>query len=127
MTAEDRVKLATERKLVFANLANGVPVARVMAAFHLSEKDVMERFAFVWRKIKSYRFERGMPFASGETIRDAEKNAPLLLHTLERVDLSEAPRFSRIETLPIDPQPGRPSDAERKIQEMAMKTGQAQA
>jgi hypothetical protein len=121
MTDQERMTLAADRKLIFTNLANSVPMRQVMAAFGRSEKEVMAEFEFVAKKIRSYRFERGMPFAACMTIRDAQKNAALLLHTLERLNLSTEPKFAKVETLPFDMATGRVSQAEAKLLEMRMK------
>ncbi len=115
MSETDRVKLAEERKLIFANLVNGVPVASVMEAFKRSEDEVMADFAFVATKIISYRFERGMPFVNCRSIDEAIRKKALALHSLERINLLTDPVYSKVETAPIDPQSS--NDIERKIME----------
>lgn len=116
--------LAADRKLIFTNLANSVPLRQVMAEFKRSEMEVMAEFEAVALRLKCYRFNRGMPFAACSTVREAEKNAAILLHSLDRLGwryLTSPPEFKRIETLPFDPGAGRVSPAEAKLIEMRMK------
>lgn len=111
------------RRLVFANLANGVPVAQVMQAQKMSEKEVMDAFSFMSKKIVSYRFERGMPLYPCLTIADAQANRVEFLWTLQRINPDKGPLFGRIETLPFNPEPGRPGPAEQKLLELRMRRG----
>lgn len=114
-------RAADDRRLIFRNLANGVSVEQVMQNYRRSEKEVMDIFAYVSLKIRSYRFERGQPFAKCDTIDDARRNAPTVLTTLERLNLASDPKFSKITTLDFDPTPGRVSDGEAKLIEMRLK------
>ena len=117
MTAGER------RKLVFANLLNGIPVEQVMVAFKLSAKEVMDDFHFIGRKVRSYRFERGMPFVLCDTIENAKANRADILFTLTRINPDKEPLFSRIEMLPFEVGVGRPSAAEQKLLEIRMRSG----
>lgn len=120
MTAGER------RKLVFANLANGVPLPHVMEAFHLSELEVMADFRFIAGKIRSYRFERIMPPIPCDTIAEARADHVELLHTLARINADKDPTFGTIHTLPLEVRPdGRPSMAEAKLMEMRLKAQRA--
>lgn len=58
MTEDERIKLGTERKLMFENVANGVPVEHICATFHRSALDVQREVFFVGRKIIEYLFDR---------------------------------------------------------------------
>lgn len=109
------------RRLVFANLAKGVPVKHVMEAFKLSEKEVLDIFDFVSKKIRSYRFERAEPFAACDTINAAMKNAAIVLLTLEKLNLATDPKFSKVETAIFDPFAQGMSDGEMKLAEMKMR------
>jgi len=105
MTDAERQRLAETRRLIFKNLANGVVVEKVMAAFGLSEKEVLDHFRFVARKIWGYRFERGMPYIKVETPADARCQVAPLLHTLKRigpVSLTSDHKFSHEVVVPID-------------------------
>lgn len=97
------VNEAQEKRLIFSNLANGVPLSHVMEAFQKSEKEVMDIFKFVARKIQSYRFERGMPWAQSDSINAAIKNNVLLQHTLARVNLGTDAKFKDFATYELDP------------------------
>lgn len=105
------------RKLTFANLLNGVPVGQIMVAFGMSEKEVMDDFRFVAAKIRSYRFERGMPLFPTATIAECREAKVELLYALQRVNADKDPVFSRIETLPFEPG-NRGSQAELKLMEI---------
>lgn len=117
--SDNRRVNADERKLIFQNLVMGAPMPEIMKAFRKSEKEVMDVFTFVSRKINSYRFERMQPFVRCDTIRHAQQNPALLLYTLERLDLDKDPRFKMIETLPFGaPGPSAISDAELRMLEV---------
>lgn len=90
------------RRLVFTNLANGLPVERVMEAFRLSEAEVMADFEFVCTKVRSYRFERAMPVVPCDSLHAVRMNQPELLHTITKLNLDKDPTFSRIGTLPLE-------------------------
>lgn len=111
---DDRGKLAEERKMIFANLANGVGVPEVMAAFQKSEKEVLAIFDWVAKKVAAYRFERGLPFTLCKSIDDARRQQATVLHTLERLNLKVDPKFNIIQ-LPIDPTVPGMSEAEMRI------------
>lgn len=115
MSETDRVKLAEERKLIFANLVNGVPRQHVMETFQKSEHEVDAIYGFVATKVISYRFERGMPFVNCRSLDDAIRNKALVLHSLERVNLQTDPKYNNVQTAPIDPQ--NQSAIERQILE----------
>jgi len=106
--------------MIFINLANGVPLAGVMAAFRRSEKEVMDDFWFVASKIRSYRFERGAPMLPILSIADARgANRAAILLTLRNVNLTVDPKFSKIDTEKLDyGEGGRPSDAELRLFEV---------
>lgn len=90
-------ELATERKLIFINLVNGVPIPTVAQTFHReSERAVLDDFRFVALKIKSYMFARAMPFIPIEHPRDVVQNKSLVFDLLDRVNLDVLPAFSKI-------------------------------
>lgn len=107
------------RRLVFTNLANGVPVHRIMEAFQLSERDVMADFEFVAQKWRSYRFERIMSPIPCDTIAQLQANKVEAIYALSRLNLNTLPKFSKISQLPFTVEPdGRMSEAERVMLEL---------
>jgi len=90
-------ELAEERKLIFTNLLNGVPVANVAQAFHrATEAAVMDDFKYVALKIKGYMFARAMPFIPLDTVAEAMQNKFQVLDILAKVNLDVLPEFSSI-------------------------------
>ena len=88
---------ATERKLIFINLLNGVDIVEVAKTFHKqSEKEVMDDFRFVALKIKSYVFARAMPYIDCGTIAEARANKMQLLIILDKLNLDTVPIYSSI-------------------------------
>jgi hypothetical protein len=118
------MKDGDRRKLVFTNLVNGVPVPSVMEALYLSEKEVMDDFWFVARKIRSYRFERGKPLLPIDSIVQARNQRIELLLTMSRLNLETPAAYRQITSLPFTPDGGGGmSDAERAMHEMKMRAG----
>ena len=96
-------QLATERKLIFTNLLNGVPIEQVAQNFHRqTEKEVMEDFRFVVLKIKCYAFQRVMPYIPMETVAEARTNKLQLLALVEKLNLDVLPVYSSIYTQPVE-------------------------
>ena len=112
------------RKLVFTNLLNGVPMAAIKEAFHLSEAEVMADFHFAIAKVRSYRFERALPVIDCDTLSKAQANREMLLHNITRLNLGVQPVYSRVGTLPLE-QSGGMSQAEQMMLEMRMRGGAA--
>lgn len=97
-------ELATERKLIFQNLLNGVPVAQVAQAFHrASEKEVLEDFRFVALKIKCYAFQRAFPYIPMDTVAEAAQNKMAILDILSKVNLDVLPVFSSVKVEGFNP------------------------
>lgn len=112
------------RRLVITNLVNGVPVEQVMAALHLSEKDVLADFKFVTDKVRSYVFERAMPLIPCGTIPEARNNRVAVLWAVARLNLDKPALFGRIETLPFTlDNGGGISPAEQRIFEARARAG----
>jgi hypothetical protein len=78
-------QLGEERRLIFVNVANGVPIQQVMSAFRKSEKEVMDDVRFIGRKIAEYRFRGRLPPLSCSTLHDISWHRRALLETLERL------------------------------------------
>ena len=90
-------ELAEERKLIFINLLNNVPVENVAQAFHRdSVAAVMDDFKFVALKIKSYMFARAMPFIPLDTVAEAMQNKFQVLDILAKVNLDVLPEFTKV-------------------------------
>jgi hypothetical protein len=81
----DLEKLGEERRLIFENVANGVPIEQIMVAFLRSEADVMREVEFVARKIREYRFKRHLPPLACGTIKEIRWNRPALLDTVTKL------------------------------------------
>lgn len=81
----DLEKLGEERRLIFENVANGVPTEQIMVAFRRSEVDVMREVEFVARKIREYRFKRRLPPLACGTIKEIRWNRPALLDTVAKL------------------------------------------
>jgi len=75
-------KLAEERRAIFVNVANGVPMDQVRSAFKRSQTEIDREIRFVARKIKEYRFRRRMPPLECDDIKSIRWNRLALLHTL---------------------------------------------
>lgn len=93
---------ALERKLIFLNLVNGNPVPIVAQAFHRSESEINAEFNFVIQKIKSYMFERAMPFLACATITEARQNRLRLFDIVEKLNLESIPIYSKIENYKLE-------------------------
>ena len=87
-----------DRALIFTNLLNGVPLAEVARTFRRGEKDVLDTFGFVLRKVKSYAFERRMPPVVAATVDEARRHRLLCLSVVGKLNLDKDPRYARIVT-----------------------------
>ena len=85
MEAETLEKLGQDRRLIFENVANGVPMDQVRRAFRRSQTDVDRELRFVARKIKEARFRTYMPPLACDDVRDMRWNRFALLDTLRQV------------------------------------------
>jgi hypothetical protein len=86
MTAEqDRQRLGEERRLIFQNLVNGVPMENIKAAFRRSETEVWREVEFVGKKIREFRFRRHLPPLPVEGIQALRRNRVALLETLSHL------------------------------------------
>src|SRR6185295_8710864 len=109
------------RKLVFINLANGASPESIMSALKMSRAEVERDFQFVAKKIRAYRFARGMPFTPCTSVAEARANKAILLHTVERLNL-DVSADHEVKTLPFDVNPGgNLSEAEQKMLEMRLR------
>jgi hypothetical protein len=105
LNLEDQTRTGERRKMIFANVANGVEIPQIMKAFRLSETEVWADLQFVSRKIREYRFRRLLPPLASDNVRDIRWNRQALLETLEclgPVYLSSELILPRIEVQQID-------------------------
>lgn len=118
---DDLERLGEQRRLIFVNLANGVPIEQVMAAFHRSEAEVLREMEFVGKKLREYRFKRHLPPLACETLRDIRFNRRALLECIVKLGpryLSSSLELPHIFVETLDPShPGT-------IREVAHRTGQ---
>jgi hypothetical protein len=92
MDERERKRVGETRRLIFENIANGVPVDRVMETFALSNLEVQKEVAFVAGKIREYRFRRcadgsphGAPPLPCDTFAEIRQNRKALLETLAKL------------------------------------------
>jgi hypothetical protein len=78
-------RLGEERRLIFENVANGVPIQQVMSVFRRSETEVMREVSFVGRKIAEYRFRRHLPPLACATLNEIRWNRLALLDTVRKL------------------------------------------
>lgn len=94
---------ATDRKLLFINLVNGVSIPEVARAFHKnSDAEVMADFKFVSLKIRSYIFQRAMPYLPCDTIEEAKQNRIVFFGILDKLNLDVVPAFSKITAAKVE-------------------------
>lgn len=85
MTVADLQKLGEARRLIFENVANGVPVEQVCAAFRRSPTEVERELQFVARKIREARFRTRMPPIACDDVKDVRFHRRPLLETLRQL------------------------------------------
>lgn len=85
-----------ERVLIYRNLLNGIPVWRLMEMFHKSEKEVMDIFIFVSRRLREYCFKRRMPTVFCDCIATAQKEKMALLPLLTKLNLDKQPLMGKM-------------------------------
>ncbi len=95
------------RALIFSNLLNGVPVGQVAREFKRSEREIMQIFSFILRKIKSYCFLRqtfkGYPVITAATIDEAKRYRITCLSVLPNLKLDKEPQFKDIQSEIVTP------------------------
>jgi hypothetical protein len=73
------------RRLIFENVANGVPIQQIMSVFRRSEAEVMAEVKFVGKKIAEYRFRRHLPPLACSDLREIRWNRLALLDTVRKL------------------------------------------
>lgn len=105
MTEEERRALGHRRRLVFQNMANGVPIEKIGADLRLSSTEVEQARTFVAKKITEYLVLRRQPPLPCANIKEIRWNRRALLGVLARIgdiDLSSQLILSRITVQAFD-------------------------
>ncbi len=82
-----------ERRLIFSNLLNGVPLEDICNAFHKTEAEIRAEFSYIIQKVKNYCFLKGHPAIYCDTIEQAQKNRYAIFPILKIINLDKAPQF----------------------------------
>lgn len=82
---DERLRRGQERRLIFENVANGVPIEKIMAAFSRSREEVNRDVEFVGRKIREARFRTQMPPLDCQGPKAIRWNRRPLLDTLRQL------------------------------------------
>jgi hypothetical protein len=85
-------EIGATRRLIFENVANGVPIEAIMATFRRSRLEVQKEVEFVARKITEYRFRR---LTDGPTKKGSPATARPLVPCSTHADI----RFHRVNLL----------------------------
>ena len=105
MTDEERRAIGTTRRLVFQNLANGVPVEMIRTTLHLSDLEIDQARDFVAKKITQHLILRRQAPIPCTTMADIRWNRIDLLSVLAKIgdlDLSNALVLRRMLVQPMD-------------------------
>jgi hypothetical protein len=105
MSQDDLRARGQLRRLVFQNIANGVPTPRVMTDLRLSQYEVERELRFVGRKIVQHLVLRRQPPIACDTVVDVRWNRRALLAVLARMgdlDLSTELILGRITVQALD-------------------------
>lgn len=85
MTETDLRTLGQTRRLIFENVANGVPMEQVRVAFRRSQVEVDSDLRFVASKIREARFRTQMPPIACDEVAEIRLNRFALLETLRQL------------------------------------------
>ncbi|MGB8422180.1 hypothetical protein [Paraburkholderia sp.] len=83
------------RKLVYQNVACGVPPEKVAHDLGLTDEQAKDAFDEVARKIAWVQVKDAMPYLPCQSINDAMQNRKALLPILENMDL-DAPEIAKV-------------------------------
>lgn len=78
-------RLGEERRLIFENVANGVPIQQIMSVYRRSEDEVMREVQFVGKKVAEYRFRRHLPPLACANLNEIRWNRLALLDTVRKL------------------------------------------
>ena len=82
-----------ERKIIFSNLLNKVPVQNIALAFNKTENEILLDFKYIIQKIKNYCFLNSVPPIFCDTLPEAQKNKYSIFPILDKLDLEKAPIY----------------------------------
>lgn len=82
-----------ERKIIFSNLLNGVPLGNVCKAFNKSESEIQADFKYIMQKVKNYCFLNGVPTIVGDSVEECRKQRHSIFPILKMVDLNKSPIY----------------------------------
>ena len=85
MPQDEIHRLGEARRLIFQNVAVGLPVEQVAATFKVSREEVLRDVAHVARKIREYRFQRRLPPVASDTMVEIRANRKFLLASLGNI------------------------------------------
>jgi len=121
MTEAERRKLGALRRLVYQNLANGVPSAAIKEGLHVSDLEIAQVQAFVGRKINENRTIRREPVIACGTLAEIRYNRRHLLGVLSLIgdlDLSTDLILTKLTTQSLD-HPSMLTEAAHRMQSAA--------
>jgi len=105
MTEAERRALGQTRRLVFQNIANGVPPEQVREAMKLSDLEIDQALTFVRRKIAEHLVLRRQPPIDASDVKAMRFNRKPLLGVLARIgdlDLSSELLLARVTVQALD-------------------------
>lgn len=82
-----------ERKIIFSNILNKVPVLNIAQAFNKSENEIISDFKYIIQKIKNYCFINGHPAIYCDTIEEAQREKYSIYPILNVINLDKAPIY----------------------------------
>lgn len=85
MVEDERREMGRARRLVFQNIANGVPVEKICADMRLSRLELEQAQKFVAKKIAEHLFLRRQPPIAADSILEIRSNRRALLAVLARI------------------------------------------
>lgn len=85
-----------ERKLIFSNLLNKVPLGNIAQAFNKTEAEIQADFKYIIQKVKNYCFTKGVPPIMCDSIEDAQKSRYSIFPILKVLDLDKTPEYKII-------------------------------
>ncbi len=82
-----------ERKLIFSNLLNKVPLGNVAQAFNKTETEIQADFKYIIQKVKNYCFLNGHPAIICDSIEQAQRLRYSIFPILKSINLDKAPEY----------------------------------
>jgi hypothetical protein len=83
------------RKLVYSNIACGVPPEKVAQALGITDEQAKDAFDEVGRKIAWVQVKDAMPYILCQSVEHAQQNRKSLLPLLDKLDL-DAPEIRKV-------------------------------